>query len=414
MPAPDAWLADALTARCLRGISEVEAECQRLAGRVLAAHAQGAWRGHLDDPANTRWLERARTAGIDTDRWLRGVEPTVVEHPALGRLVIDLERDPLEILKIGAWFKTCLSPHAMNFYSTIVVAADANKCALVARNARGDAIARRIVALDRDMRLYAFRLYTHHSDAAIAQAFDGHIARLARSCGAAMPGLAKVEPLTASAWYDDDSYRAHDTFKRLLEGHETHEAALDALRRECGDELMRRNAIEWISYFACWNDDADASRSAAEHEKLRGVYAALLGDADLSELTDDNIDDILHALAHPLHRETRARVLAACRGLELSCPELALAYVQAGDAGEALRVLRRSRGWMAERAVALEALAEVQLSLRRPRKAIETYARALGGYLDNDERARFEARRSEIVAQIESRRGTRVKSRTIG
>ena len=48
------------------------------------------------------------------------------------------------------------------------------------------------------------------------------------------------------------------------------------------------------------------------------------------------------------------------------------------------------------------------------RKAIETYARALGGYLDNDERARFEARRSEIVAQIESRRGTRVKSRTIG
>ena len=231
MPAPDAWLADALTARCLRGISEVEAECQRLAGRVLAAHAQGAWRGHLDDPANTRWLERALTAGIDTDRWLRGVEPTVVEHPALGRLVIDLERDPLEILKIGAWFKTCLSPHAMNFYSTIVVAADANKCALVARNARGDAIARRIVALDRDMRLYAFRLYTHHSDAAIARAFDGHIARLARSCGAAMPGLAKVEPLTASAWYDDDSYRAHDTFKRLLEGHETHEAALDALRR---------------------------------------------------------------------------------------------------------------------------------------------------------------------------------------
>ena len=144
------------------------------------------------------------------------------------------------------------------------------------------------------------------------------------------------------------------------------------------------------------------------------MYAALLGEADLSELTDDNIDDILHALAHPLHRETRARVLAACRGLELSCPELALAYVQAGDAGEALRVLRRSRGWMAERAVALEALAEVQLSLRRPRKAIETYARALGGYLDNDERARFEARRSEIVAQIESRRGTRVKSRTIG
>ena len=414
MAVPNEWLADPLTARCLRGISEVEIEHQRLAGRVLAAHAQCAWRGHLDDPANARWLERARTAGIDTERWLRGSKPTIVEHPALGRLVIDLERDPLEILKIGAWFKTCLSPHALNFYSTIVVAADANKCVLVARNARSDAVARRIVALDRDMRLYAFRLYTHHTDAAISQAFDGHIERLARSCGAAMPGLSEVEPLTARTWYDDDSYRAHDTFERLLEGHKTHEAVLDALRRECGDELMRRNAIEWISHFACWNNDADASRSAVEHEKLRGVYAALLGEADLSELTDDNIDDILLALEHPLHRETRARVLAACRGLELSRPELALAYVQAGDASEALRVLRRVRGWLAERAVALEALAEVQLSLRRPRKAAETYARALGGCLTKDERARFKARKGEIEGKIEIRRVARVKPRKTG
>ena len=114
MRVPDAWLADAVGARCLRGLSTLTRPFRELAGRVLSARERNAWRGHLDDPANDRWLARARAAGIDTDAWLRGAAPGEAEHPTHGRLVIDLERDPLEILKIGAWFKTCLSPMRVN------------------------------------------------------------------------------------------------------------------------------------------------------------------------------------------------------------------------------------------------------------------------------------------------------------
>lgn len=415
---PQAWLSDALTVRCLRALAALPDEFRTLAGRVLAEAIAGTWAGHLSAPANRRWVEQARQAGIKTDVWLSGIAACEFDHPSLGALTIDIERDPLEVMKIGAWFATCLSPHDMNFFSTVVIAADANKHVLVVRTPRGEPIARRIVAIDRNMRLWAFRLYAHQRDPAIESAVEGHIARLSQRCGIVSGGIADVESLTASEWYDDEDERDQEQFSQLLDEHAESSSLLSALRHACGEATTRQRVLDWIASHGMRDSMASKPDLSRRRSALLRLLEELLRWNELEGINERNIHGLLAvvtsespppdaASTHPSEATLLGHVLAKCRTLQIASPELARAFLRTGDPVEAMRVLRRCKGWIAERIETVEATAEAHLALGRPRKAIETLDRAMEQSLSGRDAERLARRREEIRAGIEERRRSR-------
>lgn len=191
-----------------------------------------------DDPANREWLERARTRGLRVDRWL-DVDESVRATSRSGReLRLALERDPLEILRMGGYFRTCLSPGSCNFYSAVLNAADANKQVLYARDARGRVHGRCLLALTRENGLLAFEPY-HHDTAPDFPAMAGaFVERLADDLGAEIALRGEVEDLHQGDWYDDGPEDVTGRFA-LLEGDSEF---MQQLPRLAPEELLPRLA----------------------------------------------------------------------------------------------------------------------------------------------------------------------------
>ncbi len=73
-----------------------------------------------------------------------------------------VSEDPLEILMMGSYFSTCLSPGKGNEFATVANAVEVNKKVLYIRNKNGRVIARKLIALNKRNRLIiGFRTYTH-------------------------------------------------------------------------------------------------------------------------------------------------------------------------------------------------------------------------------------------------------------
>ncbi|MBL9127912.1 MAG: hypothetical protein JNL97_09715, partial [Verrucomicrobiales bacterium] len=164
--------------------------------RLVRHEAAGDRTWRWNHPGNRAWIDRARAAGIDTDRWLG---PHVWTTPRGGESwSIHAEDDPLRVLQMGNWFDTCLQRSGANNFSVIANAVEANKRVLYLRNVHGTVVGRKLVALvpedDRGI-LIGFRTYGAtvgwHEVAAGKSAgpwpkilFDLACARLARSVGA--------------------------------------------------------------------------------------------------------------------------------------------------------------------------------------------------------------------------------------
>ncbi len=189
-----------------------------------------------DDPPNRKWLERARARGLRLEKWLDGSEPVAVASSSGRELRLSLEPDPLEILRMGKYFHTCLSPGGQNFYSAVLNAADSNKQVLYARDDRGRVHGRCLLAVTRENGLLAFEPY-HHDTAPDFPALAGSfIERLADDLGAEVALRGHVEDLHRGDWYDDGPEDVTGRFGFLEEGSEF----IEQLARLAPAELIPR------------------------------------------------------------------------------------------------------------------------------------------------------------------------------
>lgn len=112
--------------------------------RLVRHEATGDRTWRWNHPGNRTWIRGARSAGIDTDRWLgshawtgtRGGEPWRIHA----------EDNPLRVLQMGNWFDTCLQRSGINNFSAVTNAVEANKRVLYLTNHRGAVIGRKLVA----------------------------------------------------------------------------------------------------------------------------------------------------------------------------------------------------------------------------------------------------------------------------
>lgn len=176
----------------LAALRTLERPMRRLAERVLR---EGDLR---DAPNNARFTSRMTSLGVSMAPWLDGIGV----HELAG-CSLALENDPVEVLKMGGYFSTCLSPGADNFFAAVIDAADVNKRVLYARDSAGVA-ARTLLALDARGELVRYDTFHRAPNAELDEAISRFIRELLRRMGTRYaPNPDFVEVLMGRYWYCD-------------------------------------------------------------------------------------------------------------------------------------------------------------------------------------------------------------------
>lgn len=155
-------------------------------------------------PRNAAWIASMK-GRVDVDAWLA---PRSAElKSANARYVLSLEEDPLEVLRMGIPFGTCLSlDGGSNAASTVLNAIEVNKRVLYVRNESKNIVARKLLGLTDDGRLVGYRLYRSVSGEearAIQEAVGRFCAELGSACRAPLATSPAPRKLHAGFWYDD-------------------------------------------------------------------------------------------------------------------------------------------------------------------------------------------------------------------
>ena len=187
----------------MAAVLELTGRARELGLRLLRLRC-GVPPWHLHDEApNQQFLAHLGSLGIDPGPWL---DPHVraVYTASTGRKVhLAMERDPLEVLQMGAYFETCLSPGSFNFFSAVANATDVNKGVVFARDDAGRVIGRCLLAITEDGGLLTFRRYCHDPEAGFDRMVEDFATSLAPRMGTIVLQRGKVPDLVADAWYDD-------------------------------------------------------------------------------------------------------------------------------------------------------------------------------------------------------------------
>lgn len=201
-------------------------------------------------PANRPWMTRAESR-MNLGEWCGRHPKRVTLGPLRG--TIALEHDPIEVLRVGVPFETCLSiEEGCNAPSAVMNAVDINKRVIYFRGDDGTPVARKLIAVSREFRLIGYRVYsTVGMQSDLARMFDDYCVELAKRCGLLLGDAGAPERIHEGFWYDDgveafglDSNAAVVEYVEGL-GLPAPRRATEALRREAA--LHRGRATENVS-----------------------------------------------------------------------------------------------------------------------------------------------------------------------
>ncbi|MEM7801083.1 MAG: hypothetical protein AAF633_17960, partial [Chloroflexota bacterium] len=197
----------------------------RKLSQALFQRRNGPTPWHLHDaPPNQAYIKKLSGLGIHLDPWLNPA-PFPPRQAENGReIFLNLEEDPLEILRMGDHFNTCLSPGAFNFYSAVVNAADVNKRVLYARTAKGAVIGRCLLTLTETGGIVAYEAYCHDSELNFGKIVGEIVDQLAVNMETIALPEGKPPVLMANDWYDDGPVNHSERFEFLESGSDFHEA----------------------------------------------------------------------------------------------------------------------------------------------------------------------------------------------
>lgn len=178
-----------------------------LLGRLLrevAAPTGGSRSVKLSFVKNREWIAKVQ-GRIDVEAWLA---PRRAEIDVEGmRYDVALEEDPLEVLRMGIPFATCLAlDNGSNAASTVPNAVDANKRVLYVRSRDGKVVARKLIAITKELRIVGYNLYVAARgpvEIAIRSAVAQLCRELAADVRAPLAGTGEPDKLHDGFWYDD-------------------------------------------------------------------------------------------------------------------------------------------------------------------------------------------------------------------
>ena len=130
------------------------------------------------------------------------VERTLTKE---GVVCIGPETDPQEMLKLGSYVGSCLTPGGVCDYSAVAITFDANKQVLYARDAKGKVVGRQLVTISKERELVCFGVYPTYASKEMKAFFECYDLTLAQYLGLRpfRGGEYEIEELHGLAWYDD-------------------------------------------------------------------------------------------------------------------------------------------------------------------------------------------------------------------
>lgn len=231
------WLDAPAYQRVLAGIVGLPAGPRALARRVLARRAGPPPWDLRDEPHNAAWLTRLTARGVDVRPWLDGIGIRRAGRPVR---CLALEDDPLEVLRMGEHFSTCLAPTSFNFFAAVVNAAEINKRVIYARDPAGAVIGRCLIGLTDAGGLVTFQPYCHDRTDLAAMVRD-FVAELAAAMGTMVVPTGRIAPLAGCGWYDDGPRDLTSAFAFLADG----APFLTALTTIAPDDLLAELAARF-------------------------------------------------------------------------------------------------------------------------------------------------------------------------
>jgi hypothetical protein len=375
-PCPDDWMQSEDIMTVLNALAELPPGFKDLAFRLLRTRRGPTPWDLRDEAPNRTFLDALGRRGVNVVPWLEGIGPREIQIEAR-RLILDLESDPLQIMRMGAPFDTCLAPGSFNFFSAVSNAADINKRILYARDASGVIHGRCLLALTDDGELITFNVYAHADREAIRNAVAAYVRELAGAMGAVLAANGQIRELISTRWYDDGAIDLTGQLAFLRPSSEFVKALstlpvddlVPQLQRHLGSRRIPPSVLHALA-----NQDAfrqrpelavpliPAIRSAAGlYDWARLNLADLFRQAGQSDFSLELLEPLTRTLPHD--------------GWEVSIAEQ---LIKLGHPHRALRLIRRTRqswvkDWSVEWRGRVSVAADALAALCRPRQALELY-----------------------------------------
>ena len=152
-------------------------------------------------PPNRDWMDRAAAAGVDVAAWTRGFSATVEVGGEPIRFAT--EHDPVEALKMGSYFSTCLSlEDGFNRASAVINTLDVNKQVVYGRREDGAVVVRKLIGATAEGALAGYCTYAL-GGLEVGAALAEPLLEFGSRCGLSPGNTATPEVLHGSRWYDD-------------------------------------------------------------------------------------------------------------------------------------------------------------------------------------------------------------------
>lgn len=120
-----------------------------------------------------------------------------------GSITLEVETDPIRVLFMGEYgFASCLSLRGVNVWSAVSNAIDVDKAVVWAKEAGGNVVGRRLIALT-PQGVVSYRTYANRHGLALDGMFEDFIEAYALHCGTRVTHGVSPGPLLSDRWYDD-------------------------------------------------------------------------------------------------------------------------------------------------------------------------------------------------------------------
>ncbi len=173
--------------------------------RALKAYWTGDQNYLSRHPATIAWYKEH--SSIPQDTWERGIS-----FQANG-ISLSIERNPLEVLKLGEYAGSCLGIGGLCSDSAAAVLLDVNKQVLYARSRQGKVVGRQLLAISDDNRLICFSVYPLAAAGNVKALFFEYDLAFANALGISLfdptePDASeyRVGSILSDYWWDDGSW----------------------------------------------------------------------------------------------------------------------------------------------------------------------------------------------------------------
>ena len=148
---------------------------------------------------------------VNREVWEQGISIIGVVNGKSIR--IGIERDPLEILKMGTYVGSCLGLGGLCTYSSAAVLLDDNKHVLFARDHQQTVIARQLIAISADDELVCFEVYPLSANSTMKKLFKEYDINFSHALGLPLyqpddndQKDCQIEHILSTDWWDDDAW----------------------------------------------------------------------------------------------------------------------------------------------------------------------------------------------------------------